>query len=294
MRRTIAAALAVSVLWGSGWLFMKLSMASFPPFLFTGVRGVLAGLILLAIVRRQRRAWPPRHELTPMIAIGVLMTGVSNGITFWGQARISSSLAALVWCSMPFFAAIFSHMLLDGQRLTVQRVGGLLLGFCGVWLVLSKQQLDVGDGATAGKAAIVIAAVLWALSLVLNKRALPRADAAMMTGVQLLAGGAFLLPLSAVVERGAPVSLTPASALVFFIMVFGQGVIAYLSYYYLMSKVSPTSVALLSFVTPTLAVILGVILLNETPYWQMAVGLALVAAGITVVSILPQQRRAIT
>jgi drug/metabolite transporter (DMT)-like permease len=289
----IGAALAVSLLWGSGWLFMKVSMTSFPPFLFAGVRGVLAGLVLLALVRWQGQKWPRRRDLAPMIAVGVLMTGVSNGITFWGQARISSSLAALVWCSMPFFTAIFSHFLLAGQKLNAWRVGGLLLGFSGVWLVLNTQQLDVGAGVTEGKVAVMVSAALWALALNLNKKLLPGANAMMMTGVQLLAGGVFLVPLSLLTERGAAVNVTPVSTLVFLIMLFGQGVTAYYCYYYLMSKVSPTSVALLSFVTPSIAVVLGVILLGEAPYWQMGAGLALVAAGILIVNMLGQREQAI-
>jgi drug/metabolite transporter (DMT)-like permease len=289
----MAAAVAVSLFWGSGWLFMKVSMANFPPFLFSGVRGVLAGIVLLAIVRWQGHKWPARRDLWPMIAIGVLMTGLSNGIIFWGQARISSSLAALVWCSMPFFTAIFSHFLLAGQKLNPWRIGGLLLGFAGVWLVLSTQQLDVGAGVMEGKIAVLVSAAMWALALNLNKKLLPNANAMMMTGMQLLAGGVFLLPVSLLAEHGAAITITPISSLVFLIMLFGQGVTAYYCYYYLASKVSPTSVGLLSFVTPSIAVVLGVILLREPLYWQMGVGLALVAAGIIVVNTLDQRQRAL-
>jgi drug/metabolite transporter (DMT)-like permease len=183
--------------------------------------------------------------------------------------------------------------LLRDQRINAWRVAGLLLGFSGVWLILSTQQLDLGAGVTEGKIAIVVSAFLWALAMVLNKKRLPTANAMMMTGMQLLAGGVFLLPVSMLAERTAPVLVTPASSAVFLIMLFGQGVTAYFCYYYLMSKVSPTSVALLSFVTPSIAVLLGVILMHEPVYWQMGAGLALVAAGILTVNMLGQRQRAV-
>jgi len=294
LKRVIVAAAGVSLLWGSGWLFIKLGVSSFPPFLFAGVRGVLAGLILLAAQRWQGQRLPGREQLLPMIGIGILLTGVSNGFTFWGQQRISSSLAALTWCAMPFFTAIFSHFLIPGQRLNQWRVLGLLAGFSGVWLVLSTQHLDLGTGATAGKIAIICSALIWAFSLVMNKRLLPDANSTMMTGVQLLAGGLFLVPLGVLTEKTAAMQFSLISVLDFLMMLFGQGIIAYLCYYYLLSKVSATSVAMLSFVTPTIAVILGVLLLGETPYWQMGAGLMLVAVGIVTVNMIGQRERVTT
>lgn len=294
MKRVIVAAAGVSLLWGSGWLFIKLGVSSFPPFLFAGVRGVLAGLILLAAQRWQGQRLPGREQLLPMIGIGILLTGVSNGFTFWGQQRISSSLAALTWCAMPFFTAIFSHFLIPGQHLNQWRVLGLLAGFSGVWLVLSTQHLDLGTGATAGKIAIICSALIWAFSLVMNKRLLPDANSTMMTGVQLLAGGLFLVPLGVLTEKTAAMQFSLISVLDFLMMLFGQGIIAYLCYYYLLSKVSATSVAMLSFVTPTIAVILGVLLLGETPYWQMGAGLMLVAVGIVTVNMIGQRERVTT
>ena len=139
--------------------------------------------------------------------------------------------------------------------------------------------------------AIVLSAALWALSLVLNKRLLPDADSTLMTGMQLLAGGAFLVPLSAATERAATLQFTPASIVGFLMLLFGQGVIAYFCYYYLLSKVSATAVSMLSFVTPSIAVLLGVLLLGETAYWQMGAGLLLVAAGIVAVNMLGQRER---
>jgi drug/metabolite transporter (DMT)-like permease len=293
VRRIVAAALAVSLLWGSGWLFMKLGVASFPPFLLAGVRGALAGLILVAFVRWKGTAWPVRRDLRLMLAIGVLMLGISNGITFWGQSQLSSSTAALVWCAMPFFTAIFSHVLLAGQRLNTWRLLGLVLGFSGVWLILSSQQMDLGAGAAAGKIAIVVSSMIWALSLVLNKRFLPDADSATMTGVQLLAGGLFLVPVGLVAESTAAIQITPTSIFAFLMLLIGQGVVAYLCYYYLLSKVSATGVSMLSFVTPAIAVFLGVVLLGEQPYWQMYAGLALIALGIITVNMLGQRVRAV-
>jgi drug/metabolite transporter (DMT)-like permease len=287
----VVAALTVSILWGSGWLFIKLGVSSFPPLLFAGARDLLAGAVLVALMWLRGQAFPVKNELRVMSAIGVMMLGIGNGITYWGQARLSSSTAALVWCAMPFFTAIFSHFLLPGQRFDRWRVIGLLIGLFGVWLVLSSRQVNAGADAVLGKVALIISSMLWALSLVLNKKYLPGADSTTMTGVQLLAGGLFLTPVGLLTVNATNTNFTPLSMSVFFIMVFGQGIVAYVAYYYLLSRISPANVSMLSFVTPTIAVILGVILLHETAYWQMGAGLAAVAAGIIAANVLGKQRR---
>jgi drug/metabolite transporter (DMT)-like permease len=285
------AAITVCLLWGSGWLFMKLGVTSFPPLLFAGARDLLAGAVLVAILRLRGRVFPRGAELQKMCAIGAVMLGVSNGITYWGQSRLSSSTAALVFCAMPFLTAIFSHFLLAGQRLDRWRIGGLIIGFLGVWLVVSSRQSSAGSEANAAKLALLCSATIWACCLVLNKKLLPGADSTTMTGVQLLAGGILLTPLGLLTVNSTNVHITPSSISVFLIMVFGQGIIAYVAYYYLMSRVSPASLSMTSFVTPSIAVVLGIVLLHETAYWQMGVGLAAVAAGIIVANVLSRQRR---
>lgn len=284
--KTILAAASVAILWGSGWLFIKLSVSNFPPFLFGGTRNLLAGAILLGIALLQKQKGASQRQILTMAGMGILMTGVSNGFTFWAQQRISSSLAALVWCCMPFFTVVFSHFGLPGHRINAWKLVGLALGLSGVWLVLSTQNLDLGAGANEGKAAIVIAAFIWSLALVLNKRLLPDASSTLMTGVQLAAGSLYLLPVGLIVERGAPATITPLSVSIFVMMVLGQGIVAYLCYYYLMAKVSPTSVSMMSFITPSIAVMLGVVILHEPLVWQMGAGLALVTVGIVIVNLL--------
>lgn len=291
MANVIVAALTVSVLWGSGWLFMKLGVSNFPPLLFAGARDLLAGVVLVAFLRLRGQALPAKGDLRPMIGIGAVMLGIGNGITYWGQSHLSSSTAALVWCAMPFFTAVFSHFLLPGQQFDRWRIAGLVVGFLGVWLVISSRQVNAGVDAMWAKVALIFSSMLWAICLVLNRKYLPRADSTTMTGVQLLAGGIFLTPLGLLTANSGNTSFTPLSISVFLVMVFGQGIIAYVAYYYLMSKVSPTSLSMLSFVTPTIAVILGVLLMHETAYWQMGAGLASVAAGIVLANVFGKQRR---
>ena len=116
---TAAAAAGVCLLWGSGWLLVKITLSSFPPCIFAGLRGFLAGIFLLGFARWRRLERPSRGQLKTMFAIGLLMAGISNGLTFGGQKYIAASHAALLFASMPFFAATFGHLFLRGERMTL-------------------------------------------------------------------------------------------------------------------------------------------------------------------------------
>ena len=287
--RVIAAAAGVCLLWGSGWLLIKLGVTSFPPFLFAGVRGVAAAALLLAFAAWRKLKWPPSGELARMFGIGLLMTGVSNGLVYWAGQYIPSAMSALLFTGMPFFTAAFAHVLLPGERVNFWRLVGLLIGLGGVWLVLSERLVEASSGSLAGELAVVLSAVVWAFCLVLNKKLLRGVYGTVMTGVQLLSGSAVLLVAGLLVESFGSIQITPLSVSVFISMVLGQGCLAYFLYYWLMAEIGPTALSLTSFVTPTIAVVLGVALLSEPAGWRMVAGLATVGVGIFVVNVLGQR-----
>ncbi len=288
--RAFLAAAGVCLLWGSGWLLIKLGVESFPPFLFAGVRGVLAAALLLAVAAWRRLRWPPAGELSRMFSIGLLMTGLSNGLVYWAGQYIPSAMSALLFTGMPFFTAAFAHVLLPGERVNLWRLVGLSIGLGGVWLVLSERLVGGQSGSMAGELAVVLSAAVWALCLVLNRKLLRGVYGTVMTGVQLLSGSALLLLVGLLAESFDQIRITPLSVSVFVSMVVGQGCVAYFLYYWLMAHVGPTALSLTSFVTPTIAVILGVVLLGESAGWRMVAGLLTVGVGIWVVNVLGQRR----
>jgi drug/metabolite transporter (DMT)-like permease len=269
-----------------------MTLASFPPCIFAGVREVLAGIFLIFFARWRGLGRPSKGQLKTLFAIGLLIAGVSNGLTFWGQKRLAASHSALLFASMPFFAAIFGPLFLRGERMTLWRLAGLAVGFSGVWLVLMDRLHNLPGQGVSGQMALIGASVTWALGIVLNKLLLRGTDITLMTGVQLFAGSLFLLLISwAMGESWSDIEITAQSITLFLITLVGQGCIAYLLYYWVMVRVSPTILALTSFVSPAIAVILGVLILGEHGSWQMALGLLAIGTGILIVNRLGQQRR---
>ncbi|HKN84885.1 MAG TPA: EamA family transporter, partial [Pyrinomonadaceae bacterium] len=138
-------------IWGSTWLFIKLGLADLPPFTFAGIRFVIACTILFSFIRIRGIQLPATRRDWILLAItGILSFGFNYGLVFWGEQYISSGLAALLQATLPAFGLIFAHFHLPGERLSWTRIGGVILGICGVGVVFSNQLAIAGTTALAG------------------------------------------------------------------------------------------------------------------------------------------------
>src|SRR4029079_15764569 len=127
-------------IWGSTWLFIKLGLADLPPLTFAGIRFVIACAILFAIIRLRHIEIPrTRSDWTLLAVAGILSFGFNYGLVFWGEQYISSGLAALLQATTPAFRLVCAHFTLPGERLSWTRIGGVVLGVCGVAVVFSNQ-----------------------------------------------------------------------------------------------------------------------------------------------------------
>src|SRR5574341_2195614 len=129
MNAVVLAWLALSMIWGSTWLFIKLGLRDLPPFTFVGIRFLLAASILGLIIYFRKIPLPRnRRDWQFMAWTGFLCFTVNYALVFWGEQYISSGLAALLNATMPFFGMFIAHHYLPTERITPTKIGGVLLG----------------------------------------------------------------------------------------------------------------------------------------------------------------------
>src|SRR6266436_8792753 len=137
--------LLLCCIWGSTWLFIKIGLRDLPPISFAAIRFLIAVLILTAIIAVRRLALPRSSKDWWMLAgTGVLAFSLNYGLIFWGEQYISSGLAALLQATIPAFGLVIAHFYLPGERMTVARIAGVVLGVCGVGMVFSNQLAVAG------------------------------------------------------------------------------------------------------------------------------------------------------
>lgn len=268
-------------IWGSTWLFIKLGLADLPPFTFAGIRFVIACAILFAWIWIRRLPLPKtRADLLLLAGTGILAFGLNYGLLFWGEQYISSGLAALLQATIPAFGLVFAHFHLPGERLTWARMGGVMLGVCGVGVVFSNQ-LAVGREALAGCVALIFSSMFVAYSNVLVKARGTKMHPAILSAGQMFFGMLLLLAVGIPLE-GNPMNFrwTPLALVSLFYLAIVGSVIAFMLYYWLVLNIEVTKSMLIALVTPVVAVILGMIVLNEQIGWRTLIGGAMIMAGI--------------
>ncbi|MBM2622673.1 DMT family transporter [Actinoplanes sp. LDG1-06] len=272
-RRAWLLFLAVSVLWGIPYFLIKVAIEDLSPMLVVAGRVGIAALVLLPIAAARGSLAKLRGRMGWVVVLSVVhILGPFLLITY-GETHISSSLTGLLIAVEPVAIAL---LMLRSERLAPIRVTGLVLGFGGVALLVG---LDLsGDRlGLLGAGMVLVAAISYAVATMLVQRRLADVPAESLVGattgittLALLPFAAFSLP-SHSVRTEAWASL---AALGLFCTA-----LALLAFYQLIGEVGSTRAGLVTYVNPVVAVLLGVVLLNESFGLSTLAGFALVAAG---------------
>ena len=272
-------------IWGSTWLFIKIGLNDLPPLSFAAIRFIVSALILWVIVAMRRMELPHgRNEWFLLASTGVLGFSVNYGLIFWGEQYISSGLAALLQATIPAFGLVFAHAVLPAERMTVAKVIGVLFGVVGVGVIFSNQLSLAGPRALAGCVAIVISAAGAAASNVLIKAHGMKFEPTMIAATQMSFGLVPILLLGVLLE-GNPLSFRWTGSAVFsllYLAVVGS-VIAFILYYWLVQHMDVTKTMLIALVTPVVAVLVGMAVLNEQMNWRTVFGGALIISGLALI-----------
>jgi drug/metabolite transporter (DMT)-like permease len=264
------------VVWGSTYLAQRIAVAGIPPLRMAALRFLISGGLLYGALRAAGAPPPTRAAWRAAVlsAVPLMVTGMGTAAV--ALSRVPSGLAALVFGSVPLWAALFDR--LSGGRLRRMEVAGLGLGFAGVALVASHGALRAEP---AGAALVVFAAASYALGCVATRRA-PLSPGVMGTASQMLAGGAILAIASVV--RGEPLALPGprAAAALAYLIVLGS-LVAYTAFGWLLKNARPTLATSYAYVNPVVALGLGVAFGGERPAPTDYAGLGLVLAAVALV-----------
>ena len=286
--KVIVAFAIIYLVWGSTFLAIRVGVREVPPFLLAGMRFLAAGIVMFAWLRVKGTPSPTLREWGSATMIAVPIFVLDYGGVFWAERRVPSGITAVMMATIPVFMALAEIVILKTRRLTLRLGSALLLGMCGVAVLVSRG-VSLGDAPIdmAGAAVLIVAALGWTVgSFMTRKLPLPAAKA-MSSGAQMLAGGVLLTLISAGVGefhgfRIQSVSGKAWLALVYLIV--AGSIIAYTAYVWLIHRESPTKVGTYAYVNPVVAVILGYLFLGETIGPRTMLGTALVLVIVVVIT----------
>jgi drug/metabolite transporter (DMT)-like permease len=277
--------IALSAVWGSSFLFIKVAVADVPAADIALIRVALGAATLgaLMVVRRERLP-RDRGAWVHLTIAAVLFNSVPFSLIAFGETRISSVLAGLWNATTPLLTLVAVSALLPGDRPNRTRTAGMLVGFAGVVVVLGPWE-HVGGGALLGDLACLGAAACYGLAYTHNRRYLAgRPESGVSLSAAQLLVATLQLAVVAPFIGGAPAGISVDAAL----SLVGLGVagtgFAYILNYRLMRTVGPAVASTVTYVVPLFATVLGVSVLGEQLRWNEFVGAAVVLVSVTISS----------
>lgn len=274
----------LGAIWSSSFLWIKIAVAEIGPVTLVAFR-VLFGLLFAGgAVLAQRVEWPrDRKTWTIFIIIGLTNIAIPFFLISWGERAIDSAVAAILNSTVPLFTLVIAHLFLRDDKMTVQKVLGLLVGFAGV-VILMSEDMHASQSSLLGQGAVILASLFYAGSAVYTRRNTPNAHG-------LVRGAAPLLPATLVMWLAAPITERPFKVphlpitwiALLWLGVLGSGLALILNYY-LIHEIGPTRATMVTYVFPLGGVILGVLFLNEHLSWQLLAGGLLIISSLVVVN----------
>ena len=261
--------LALYACWGTAIPAMKIMVETVPPLLGAAMIFLSAGIIFLALSRKRR--CPTTSQVLKMALAGLLLLVGGQGLAMVALTEVSSSLGAILVSAIPLWVVILGA--LTGSRISGWSVMRLIAGFCGIALViLTAPERSIG-GAPWAVAVFCVAPILWAAGSLLSARTKMPVDPVVASAVQLLAGGSGLLLLGLAVGEVGLANLqgvSAGSAMAAAYLLLFDSLLGFLLYTWLLRSTAPALVNTYAYVTPVIAVTIGVTILDE-PLWTGAV-----------------------
>ncbi|MGH2523561.1 MAG: DMT family transporter [Anaerolineales bacterium] len=282
----------LGLVWGSSFLWIKLAVQEIGPFTLVAFR-LLFGLVgLLVVMRLYKQSFPrERKVLLAYLFMGAFNTAIPFTLISWGETRIDSGLASILNGTVPLFTIVIAHFWLHDEKITLPRLAGLLAGFIGVVVLMSRDLSSTGlTGNLWGQAAVVVGSICYAIAITFSRRHLRGQPPVVQSTMILLLADAMMWLVTPLVE--SPVRL-PALPLTWFAIAWLGllgSCLAYLLFFYLINAWGPTRASLVTYVFPVIGLILGILFLRETPDWRLLVGSLLIVAGIVIVNLRPRLR----
>ena len=275
----------LSVLWGGSFFFVEILIEYLPPLTIVTLRVGLAALTLWVLIIVLKIPIPKtRQHWGALTVVGFLNNALPFCLIAWGQTQISSGLASIFNATTSFFTVIIAGIFLVDERITRQKLIGVIFGIFGVIILIGPEALSGLKGPVFGQLAVIGASISYALSSVYSRRfkdwGLP--PLIVVTG-QVSMATLILLPIMLIVDKPWEQPFMPLVAIgaIMGLAIFST-VIAFILFFRLIASAGATNTTLVTFLIPISAVLLGVSFLGETFSRIQFMGMTLIGLGILV------------
>jgi drug/metabolite transporter (DMT)-like permease len=290
--------LLLALLWGGSFFFGKVALAAVPPLTLVVLRTGLAALALLIYLAVSGQRLPTSLTVwRGFLVMGLLNNAIPFALINWGQTQIESGLSAILNATTPLFTVLLAHLVTVDEKLTHERVAGVLLGLAGVVIMIGPSALRGLGLAGLGKLSVVCAALSYACAGLYGRRLTGLNPVVAACGM-LVAATLVMLPVALVVDTPTGFAAARNAGPLIWGALAGLALLttalAYIVYFRILATAGATNLLLVTFLIPVSALLLGGLVLGERPGWSEFAGMALIFLGLVAVDgrlLAPLRRR---
>ncbi len=278
----------VCIFWGTTYLALRIGVLGFPPFLFSGIRQVAAGVLLFIAMafmgKIEKLSW---SDIGKQALPGILLITLGNGIIGWAELYIPSGLAALIVSVMPIYVVVLNVISGKEQKqFNWKIIMGFVLGCAGIILIFKDNLADLGRPEYLwGILASFGACLFWAIGSIYLKSNTFRTSAYSNAAIQFTSGGLGCFVFSLIFDDYSQLdSITSDSLWALLYLTLVGSLLAYMSYLYAIKHLPIVLVSTYAYVNPVIAILLGVVILSEKITMITIMALAATLYGVYLIN----------
>jgi len=285
----LALLLLLATLWGASYSFIKLGVETIPPLTLIAARTLIAGAILLVIIRWRGLKLPRDPVIWRRLLIqACLNSAVPFTLIAWAETSVDAGLASILNAGSPIFAFLLSMLLFRAEAAAGRKLFGVAAGMLGVCLIIGVEALSGFGRELWAQLALVAAAACYG-GAALFGRNFKGFDPIMPAAGSLICGAVILIPFSLLVDR--PWTLSPSTSSIQALLalsVFSTG-LAFILYFRLIDRLGTVGTTSVAYLRVPTGVAIGVLFLGERLSATAWAGLALVIVGVFAMT-LPERK----
>lgn len=282
--RELALLLLLALLWGGSFTLIKIAVGGYPPATLVAIRITVGGLVLAAIALAQGHAFPrDRRTWLRLLVQGALQSAIPFTLISWGETRIDSGLAGVINATPPMFVFAISAFVLGTVPPVGSRLAGVVLGLVGVALLAGLGTDDLTGASVLAVLAVLAASLCYALGALHGHR-FARLSAFVTAAGSLAMASLVMIPLSLAIDRPWTLAPTPRATLAVLALAVFSTAGGSLVFFRLLGTLGSLATTSNAYLRALVGVVLGAILLGEPVTPGIALGGALVLAGVPLVT----------
>ena len=276
--------IALSLLWGGSFFFAEVALLDLPPFtVVLGRVGIAALALNILVVAAGHRMPGDLGIWSAFLVMGTINNVIPFSLIVWGQTEITGGLASILNGTTPFFAVIVAHFLTSDEKLTGNRLGGVVVGFVGVVFMIGPAALADLAAEVLAQLAILMAALIYGFASIFGKRFKGLPPIVTASG-QVTCSTVLMIPLVLMIDR--PWTL-PVPGMASILAVLGIALLstalAYILYFRILASAGATNLMLVTFLIPISALLLGAAFLGEQVTPTQLGGMAAIGIGLALI-----------